>query len=308
LLVKYSDWKRPIDGDYAFVLRRIAPLLPAVGAQTDIRQIAREVLVEGDAERFDKRVERWTGPEDLVGGARPYQGQQLTFEERGRRPTLNPGDVEAVLRGTVQVFRSRGQVDYLLRDHHMLDVALYHYRTSGQLPRALFHADRHSDWCKDSYLEARTPAQAATWWKLFEGLKRPGDDRAVLGEGDVFFATGRAASRRGRDVAGALTVPSSMANEDLSWERALEKPGALGADWVSVDLDFFQPAPQLRLASGLVRDPRFHTLMLEARVRVFVLSPQFTSGGDKVDPWIVQGGRHSSLRLLNLFRRVRPRS
>ena len=96
-----------------------------------------------------------------------------------------------------------------------------------------------------------------------------------------------------------------MADADLSWERALEKPGALEADWVSVDLDFFQPAAQLRLASGLVRDPRFHQLMRSARVRVFVLSPQFTMGGDKVDPWVIQGSRHSSLRLLNLFR---PRS
>ena len=44
-------------------------------------------------------------------------------------------------------------------DHHMLDVALYHYWTTGELPCALFHADRHSDWCKDSYLEARRPQQ-----------------------------------------------------------------------------------------------------------------------------------------------------
>jgi hypothetical protein len=40
-------------------------------------------------------------------------------------------------------------------------------------------------------------------------------------------------------------------------------------------------------------------------VRVFVLSPQFTNGGDKIDPWEVQGSLHSSLRLLNLMRNLR---
>ena len=191
MLIRYSDWKRPIDGDYAFPLRTVVPAIPSLGTQSDIRQIVREALV--DPARFEQRIERWSGPEDVVAGAQPYAGRQLSFEECSGR--LELPEVEAALRGTVQVFRSEGgQVDYLLRDHHMLDVALYHYRTSGQLPRALFHADRHSDWCKDSYLEARTPQQAATWWKLFEGLKRPDDGQSVLGEGSVFFATGRAAA------------------------------------------------------------------------------------------------------------------
>jgi hypothetical protein len=301
MLIKYADWKRPIDGDYSFCLRACTPEVPR--APSDIRQIAREVLLEADAQRFEQRVERWTGPEDVINGEQPWKAPQLIFEEAPRVSRLNLGHVEAALRGTVQVFRSPGgQVDYLLRDHHMIDVALYHYRTTGELPQALFHADRHSDWCKDSFLEARTPPQAATWWKLFEGLKRPSDGRSVLREGDVFFATGRAKSRSGRDVAGSVSVPSSIANEDSSWQRALEKPGVMGCDWVSLDLDFFQPSPQLRLAAGLVRDARFAQLLVKARVRVFVLSPQFTNGGDKVDPWVVQGGVHSSVRLLNLFR------
>ncbi|MEZ4236865.1 MAG: hypothetical protein R3F59_12065 [Myxococcota bacterium] len=57
------------------------------------------------------------------------------------------------MRGTVRVMRrGDGRVDYVLRDHHMLDVVLYHARTAGELPRALPHADRHSDWCRDGYL------------------------------------------------------------------------------------------------------------------------------------------------------------
>ena len=58
------------------------------------------------------------------------------------------------------------------------------------------------------------------------------------------------------------------------------------------------------LLNGLLRDPRFHRMMAGARVRVFVLSPQFTRGGDKIDPWVIQGSRASSLRLLNLLRRL----
>jgi hypothetical protein len=301
MLIRYADWKRPIDGEFAFCLRAVAAALPAVGTRTEIQQIVREVLEE-DAGRFEQRIDRWTGPEDERYGEKPYVAQQLWFEERGDAG-FGAAEVEQALRGVVQVVRSAGQVDYLLRDHHMLDVALYHYRTTGQLPAALFHADRHSDWCKDSYLDARRPAQAATWWKLFEGLKRPDTKAAVLAEQSVFFATGRAAPKTGRDVPGSITVPSSMADWDNSWSGALGREGALACDWVSVDLDFFQPAAQLKLASGLMRDGRFGQLLRDAKVRVFCLSPQFTLGGDRVDPWVVQGSRHSSLRLLKLFRR-----
>ncbi len=302
MLIKYADWKRPIDGDYAFALRAISPQRPESGKRSDIRDIAREVLEADHAERLEKKVQRWTGPEDLIGSDRPYAAAQLFFEETpAHRYTLR--DIHAILAGVVQVARNAaGQTDYLLRDHHMIDVALYHYRTTGQLPRGLLHADRHSDWCKDSYLEQRRPAQAATWWKLFEGLKRPGTGASVLRENEVHFITGRAAPRKFRDIPGSVFVPSSMQSRDFGWDATLARPEALTADWLSLDLDFFQPSPQLRLASGLVRDARFQRAVKQAAVRVFVLSPQFTAGGDKVDPWVVQGGLHSSLRILNLLR------
>ncbi|PTL76076.1 hypothetical protein DAT35_51880 [Vitiosangium sp. GDMCC 1.1324] len=213
-----------------------------------------------------------------------------------------------MLRGNIRVMRGRsGQADYLLRDHHMLDVALYHYRTTGELPRTLFHADRHSDWCKDSYLEARVPPQAATWWRLFEGLKRPGDRAPVLNEQDIFFTTAKAeptSRMTGRDVGFSTVVPWFVDTSALHWPQVLAQPGVTQADWLSLDLDYFQPSPQLRLCGGLLRDPRFHGMMENARVRVFVLSPQFTNGGDKIDPWEIQGSIHSSLRLLNLLRQL----
>ena len=310
MLIRYSDWKKPTDAAYAFRLRPMeAPQVPAPGSSRDIRDIAQEVLEEGDAARFEQRIHRWVGPEDMTeDGERPYAGQQLLFEEGAWRDTLGAGELEAVLRGTVRVMRGAdGQTDYVLRDHHMLDVVLYHYRTTGELPRALFHADRHSDWCKDSFLEARTPQQAATWWKLLEGLKRPGDGTPVLAEEDIVFTTGKAAPTArmtGRDVGFSTLVPWFVDTARLHWSQVLTRPGATGADWLSLDLDCFQPSPQLRVCGGLLRDPRFHGMMAAARVRVFVLSPQFTNGGDKIDPWTIQGSRSSSLRLLNLLRRL----
>jgi hypothetical protein len=318
VLTRYSDWKRPTDDAYAFRLRAAAsaaepgafsPALPSAGTRSDIRDVIRRVLEDGEAERFERRIDRWSGPEDVVGeaGEKPYEGQQLTFEERSPSDTLTMADVDAVLRGGVLVLRgSSGSTDYVLRDHHMLDVALYHYGTTGELPTALFHADRHSDWCKDSYLEARRPQQAATWWALIEGLKRPGTGAPVLSEQDVFFTTAvaeRSSRMTGRDIGAAVRVPGFLDPDGLRWPQVLEQPGATEADWVSLDLDFFQPSLQLRVSKGLLRDPRFQGLLARARVRVFVLSPQFTNGGDRIDPWVIQGHLHSSLRLLNLLRR-----
>ncbi len=310
MLIRYSEWKRPTDAAYAFQLRAggFSPCIPPLGTHRDIQEVAREALAEGEAERFEQQVRRWSGPEDVVGrgGERPYTGQQRTFAEVPWRTRLTMEDVDTVLRGIVLVLRGPGgQTDYVLRDHHMLDVALYHYRTTGELPRALFHADRHSDWCKDSYLEARVPQQAATWWKLLEGLKRPDSAAPVLGEGDVFFTTGtgaRSSRMSGRDVGVSCLVPSSLDPEQLHWRQVLGLPGVLQADWISLDLDFFQPSPQLRVSRGLLRDERFLGLLARARVRVLVLSPQFTNGGDRIDPWVIQGKLHSSLRLLNLLR------
>ncbi len=323
MLVRYSDWKRPTDAAYAFQLRAVTapgtpdgftPALPSLDEPRDIRDVAREVLEPGEAERLEHKVHRWSGPEDVVGeaGEQPYAGQQLTFAESGRQGALRRQELDTVLRGTVLVLRGRsGQTDYVLRDHHMLDVALYHYRTTGELPRALFHADRHSDWCKDSFLEARRPPQAATWWKLLEGLKRPHTGDPLLTEQQVFFTTGvasRTTKMSGRDVGVSCLVPSFLDPEQLHWSQVLEQPGTLQADWVSLDLDFFQPAPQLRVSRGLLREPRFHAMMTSARVRVFVLSPQFTNGGDRIDPWEIQGGLASSLRLLNLLRQLPERA
>ncbi len=311
MLVRYSDWKKPTDAAYAFHLRPdVRPQVPGPGTRRDIRDVAREALADGEAERFEQRLCRWSGPEDRVGeaGEQPWVGEQVLFEEAAWRDALGLEALDGVLRGRVRVMRREdGRTDYVLRDHHMLDVALYHYRTTGELPRALFHVDRHSDWCKDSYLEARVPPQAATWWRLFEGLKRPGTGAPVLTEQDIHFTTVKAepgARMRGRDVGFSTRVPWFVDTTQLHWRQVLDQPGVAQADWVSLDMDYFQPSPQLRLGRELLRDPRLHGMMEGARVRVFVLSPQFSHGGDLVEPWEVRGGLHSSLRLLNLLRQL----
>lgn len=312
--VPIAEWRRPTDAEYAFRLRAIgegfAPSAVPCGLSRDIRDVATAVLVAGDAERFERRVDRWTGPEDRdADGDQPYIARQSVFAEHPWRP-LNLGDLEEVLRGTVRVLRGAdGRTDYVLRDHHMVDVVLYHYATTGTLPSALFHADRHSDWCRDGYLTARRPAQAATWWTLLEGLKRP-DGGPVLGERAVHFTTAQPAPEvptAGRDVGASTRVPWWVDAADLPWQRAVAVPGALQADWVSVDLDYFQPLAQLALTRGLLRDPGFHALAAQAKVRVFVLSPQFTAGGDVLTDWTVRG-RHASLRMLNLVRGLRVRT
>lgn len=308
MLIRYADWKNPTDHELAFGLRAFtaAPLL-GVGTRSDIREVARHALLEGDAERFEARIGRWTGPEDaLPSGEQPYIGQQVAFVERGPVARLTLADHDAVLRGSVLVLRSGPQTDYVMRDHHTLDVAIYHHWSTGELPAALFHADRHSDWCKDSYLTARRPDQAATWWRLLGGLKRP-DGAPVLRERDVHFTTAqpsRAAhdSLQGRDVGASTRVPGCVDSTELDWRQVLERPETLAADWVSLDLDYFQPRAQLRLSSGLLRDGRFARLIRAARVRLFVLSPQFLAGGDRFERWELKGSRHTSLRVLNLLR------
>jgi hypothetical protein len=316
MLIRYADWVRPTDGALRFVLRAVQGRIPgeagftpsahAIGVCTPMGVVARAVLTEDGPTRFEARISRWSGPEDVRGsGQQPYLGTQDSFEELPWRDRLSRAALEPVLEGRAVVMRSAARTDYLLRDHHMLDVALYHYLTTGELPRRLLHADRHSDWCSDSFLAQRTPLQAATWWKLLEGLKRAEDGSAVVEERDVHFIWARAVRTgrmSGRDLGDAVPMPSWLSPEDCAWERVLEREEARAADWVSLDLDYFQPRAQLAAGGGLLRDPRFGHTFRQAKVRVFVLSPQFTNGGDKVEPWTVQGSLASSVRLLNLLR------
>lgn len=300
----WADRPRPTDGAYAFALRpvdAVAPALPPPGQRTHVDDVARRALGDEAAARFAARVTRWGGPEDVAAdGTRPYTSPQVTFVERSPERPFDAGALEDVLAGEVAVVRvPGGPTDYVLRDHHVLDVVLYHYVTTGRLPRALFHADRHSDWCTDAYLEARVPAQAATWWALLPGLKRP-DGTPALDDTAVTFTTAAPpVALAGRDVGASARVPWFVDRAALPWERALDHAGA---DWLSLDLDLFQPLAQWRLTRGMLRDPRLHGALAAAEVRLFVVSPQFTSGGDVVEPWVVRGSRGTSLRLLRLLR------
>jgi hypothetical protein len=50
-------------------------------------------------------------------------------------------------------------------------------------------------------------------------------------------------------------------------------------------------------------EARFARLMRGSRLRLFVLSPMFTNGGDSIRTATVNGSVSSSLRLINLLRR-----
>lgn len=308
--IPFASWRRPTDDAYAFQLcDRFVPAVPPLGTVTHVDDVAGVALVAGDGERLYDRVSAWAGPEDVdAHGHQPWQAPQRTFVERRWR-RLDHEALEEVLCGTARVMRGpHGQVDYVLRDHHMLDVALYHYRTTGELPEALFHADRHSDWCRDGYLLRHRPAQAATWWTLLEGLKRPGG-APLLGEGDVHFTTARPGpevASPGRDVGAATRVPWWVDRQALDGPTVAA--GASRCDWVSLDLDHFLPLSQLALTRGLLRDASFHTLMRSAKVRVFVLSPQFTDGGEVLSTWTLGRRRHGLLRMLRLVRGMRVRT
>lgn len=316
MLRRPGDLKKPTDDAYAFVLRAVGeggfqPARPPFDGALDIRDTAARVLVTGAAQAFERQVARWDGPEDVAAdGTKLRENKQLLFIERPWADRLVRADLELPMRGTVLVLRrDDGCVDYVVRDHHMLDVVLHEYAATGMLPNDLFHADRHSDWCRDSFLEARRPDQAATWWKLLDGLKRP-DGAPVLAESAVHFAWAKAAqapTMSGRDISHPLVLPWFLSAADIAWEAALARPGAIDADWVSIDLDYLQPSSQLAITRGLLRDARFHALVDRARVRVFCLSPQFTNGGDRFSSWRTHGSLSSSLRLVNVLRALPTR-
>ena len=310
MLVRPSEYVRPVNGPYSFGLRPVGghgftPRLPAVGESTTVTETEARVLQPEAASRLAARVHRWTGPEDVdAQGGHPYQGAQLRFLEAAWAERLAFSDVETVLRGTAVVMRSSTTVDFLLRDHHMLDVVLHHYATTGALPSDVLHVDRHSDWCDDRFLLHRNPPQAATWWALLPGLKRP-DGRPVLGEADIHFVTAHAQvpGMSGRNVNASMRVPGFLDPARLGWLDAVDRLDGAMPGWVSLDLDCFQPLPQWRLMRALVVDGRFHAILARAKVRVFCLSPQFTNGGDVHQEWTVQGHLHTTLRLVNLLRR-----
>jgi hypothetical protein len=305
--VPLTEWRRPTDGDFAFRMRPAPNGTPPVdGSIVSCANVSRAVLETGDAERFERRVARWTGPEDVDGsGGTPWARPQDRLRELPWTERIDDVLMDELLTGTGLVMRRDGRVDYLMRDHHLLDVLLYERWATGRRPTALLHADRHSDWCRDGVLSSGVPDQAATWWTLCEGLRAP-DGKPWLRPEDVVFTTAKAegiSAAGTRDVGADQRTPWFVDRSLLGWEPALRLAREGGCDWLSLDLDLFQPSRQLAAAKGLLRSADFAALMTTAQVRLFVLSPQFTAGGDRLTSWTVGTRRSAGLRLLNLLRR-----
>ncbi len=304
--VSLAEWRRPVDAEFAFRLRH-APVgvPPRTGTVIPVADVTRAVLEPDDAERFEKGVRRWTGPEDVdAAGRTPWAGPQDRIREIPWTDRIDDVQMGELLSGTVLVMRRDGRTDYVMRDHHLLDALMYERWVTGDRPTALFHADRHSDWCRDGVLASGHPDQAATWWTLCEGLKAP-DGAPWLKPEDVVFTTAKAPGLEAegtRDIGAEQRTPWFVEREVLGWARALPLALERGCDWLSIDLDLFQPSRQLAVVKGLLKSPDFATLNARARVRLFVLSPQFTAGGDRLTEWTVGTRRSAGLRLLNLLR------
>jgi hypothetical protein len=267
----------------------------------DIRDVIREVLPRKSAARFEHLTQRWVGPTDLTRSEddQPYLAEQTTFIERPDSGPLTSEDIERVLQGKALVLeRPGGKCDFILRDHHVVDAVLHRYWRTGELPRRLFHADRHSDWDGTTVWSA----QAARWWRWLETIRRE-DGTPILPHLDVTYVTGVAKREpwmTGTDIGTAYSFPKDV--PDPHWEAALSRLAQAPADWVSIDLDLLQPRPQYELMQGMLADPRFVRALADAEVRVFVLSPQFTNGGDRVPSQAIYGDVDESRRLINALR------
>lgn len=138
----------------------------------DLQQVIKESFAcNVEAERFENSIERWGGPEDVFSDAngswyQPWVGKQQFVHEVTWCDEINEELFDDILGGTIILMRSHHEsetssrkrrvqpcIDFLMRDHHILDALLLHRSMSlGPTPRALFHADRHSDWCRDGFL------------------------------------------------------------------------------------------------------------------------------------------------------------
>jgi hypothetical protein len=257
------------------------------------------VFSPADAKKFLGWFQNVTGPMRTgKTGTKPLPAQN-TFAERAWTTTLSVKDVEQVMRGTVLVLRSPdgAHTDMVMRDHNMLDAIAYHYYATGDLPRALVHADRHSDF---SFMDVGTGQEYCSWVSGLDNIRRP-NHRALLDLKRVIPVCERVYVRGKKDL--PLDRPPEWTAEATRWQSAVAKVATArpAPDWVSLDLDLFQPSPQFKAMEPMLRDPRFAALMKRARVRVFVLSPSFTGGGDQVTNEI-NGSLTASRRLINALR------
>ncbi|HSI05919.1 MAG TPA: hypothetical protein VLC93_15640, partial [Myxococcota bacterium] len=119
---------------------------------------------------------------------------------------------------------------------------------------------------------------------------------------DVAFVTHLSPEERERKLTGARNSP--LKPRDTRWTRVAEHIGSAPADFVSYDLDLVMPSDQMRVGQEMLRDPRFQEAMLAATTRLFVVSPQFSGGGDEVDAQHATHSPATYTRVLNVIRRA----
>jgi hypothetical protein len=270
--------------------------------RTTIDMVAETVFSPSDAEKFLFWFRNASGPT----GAKKHEAAatmlppQNWFEETPWTEKLCSKDIDQVMRGTVLVMRSPdgAHTDMVMRDHNMLDAMAYHYYATGKLPRSLLHADRHADF---TYKDLGGPLEYNTWVASLDNIRRA-NHRALLDLKRIIPVCERIHVDGKKDL--PLDRPPEWTPQATRWQNGIAKASAARAkpDWVSLDLDLFQPSQQFKALEPMLRDPRFAAVMKKASVRVFVLSPSFTGGGDQVDN-TVNGSLTASLRLINALRK-----
>jgi hypothetical protein len=285
-----------------------------VGESKHIIDIARDALGASRALDFLTLWESWTGCSvgDAANPDTSTRTQQRTFTRIAWSDKLDTSDMMRVLRGEVLVMESprTKQLDFVAREHNTLDVLLAAWSLGRSMPDKILHFDRHSDYVNPDVDEptlgprhlAGLP-QAAVWWSLLDVIKRS-DGETPLADPyqDVAFVTHLSPKEQTRKLTGARTSPLNP--RDTKWANVAQRIQSAPADFVSYDLDLIMPSDQMRASQKMLRDPRFQEAMLGATTRLFVVSPQFSGGGDEV------GGGHAThspatyTRVLNVVRRA----
>ena len=307
---------RAIDRQNAEPMRlAAAPRAPwKMGEQKHLIDLARDALGPSRALDFTILWESWVGTPvgDPSAPDRSTCVQQRTFTRVPWKDKLATDDVMRVLRGEVLIMENprTGQLDFIAREHNTIDVLLAAWALGRAMPERILHFDRHSDYtlphADEKTFGARHLAgvpQASVWWSLLDVIKRA-DGEAPLADpaSDVVFVTHLAPNQDGQKLTGARMSP--LPARDTRWPRAAEKFQTAKADFVSYDLDLSMPSDQMNGTKEMLRDPRFREAMSAATTRLFVISPQFSGGGDEVKRPHATHSPATYTRVLNVVRRA----
>ncbi len=286
-----------------------------VGESKHVVDIAREAFGASRALDFITLWRSWGGYP--VGGPGDQSttrcAQQRTFTRLPWKDKLDTDDMKRVLHGEVLIMENphSKQLDFVAREHNTLDVLLAAWALGRPMPTKVLHFDRHSDYITEAdagttgrrYL-AGAP-QAAAWWSLLDVIQRADGDPLANPTRDVAFVTylsPRQDEREDRVLNFGRSSP--IPPRERQWQRVAEGLRNAPADFVSYDLDLSMPSHQMNGTKSMLRDPDFQRAMQGATTRLFVVSPEFSGGGDLIKNAHAVHSPATYARVLNVIRRA----